>query len=400
MARRRRSGWARAGDAALAVAAALGAVCIVLAIAAVFFDVRIIMFRTGSMSPTIPAGAAAIVHGIPASEVEIGDVITVDRTGELPVTHRVVAIAAVPGDADARLITMRGDANPVDDPYPYQVTRVRQVLFSVPGIAPALASLGNPWVLGSVTIAASTLIVVVFWPRRRREAPPPDPTPDATAAPTEQPRDGSVARQVTGTTLALLLAVAVVVGTPAPARAATTETIIQGSVIRLVSIESAAMQQLTPGGSAVWQVGVSADAESPGTLTVTIAGTAAPQTELRYNVQGCPQQWTSATCAGSQVLVADSPAPTDGAPILLQTMPDDAQLWLRVEVSLPTDADPAASPLQLTVRVTGVGDDVSAGTGGGGLAATGGAAGWTLAAVAVVVSAIGAGMLLRTRRPT
>lgn len=398
MARRRRSGWVRAGDAALAVAAALGAVCIVLAIAAVFFDVRIIMFRTGSMSPTIPAGAAALVHGIPAADVEVGDVITVERTGELPVTHRVVGIAAVPGDEAARLITMRGDANPVDDPYPYQVTHVRKVLFSVPGIAPALASLGSPWVLGSVTIAASALIVVVFWPRRRRE-PPPDREPDATP-PAEQPREGSVARQATGTTLALLLAVAVVAGTPAPARAATTETVIQGSVIRLVSIESEAMQQLTPGGSAVWQVGVSADADSPGTLTITLAGTAAPDTELRYTVQGCPQQWTGATCAGSHVLVADSPAPTDGAPILLQTMPDDAQLWLRIEVSLPTDADPAASPLQLTVRVTGVGDDVSAGTGGGGLAATGGAAGWTLVAVAVVVSAIGAGMLLRTRRPT
>ena len=80
------------------------------------------------------------------------------------------------------------------------------------------------------------------------------------------------------------------------------------------------MQELTPGGSAVWQVGVSADAESPGTLTVTIAGTAAPDTELRYQVQGCPQRWTSDTCPGSQVLVPDSPAPTDGVALLLRTM--------------------------------------------------------------------------------
>ena len=147
-------------------------------------------------------------------------------------------------------------------------------------------------------------------------------------------------------------------------------------------------------------MGVSADAESPGTLTVTIAGTGSSDTALRYEVQGCPQRWTSATCAGSEMLVADSPAPTDGVPVLLRTMPDDAQLWLRIAVTLPMDADPVALPLELTVRATGAGDDVSAGTGDDGLAATGGAAGWTLAAVAVVLTAIGAGMLLRTRRRT
>ena len=412
MARRRATGWARAGDAALSVAAVLGAVCIVLAIAAAVFDVRIVMFRTGSMSPTIPAGSAAIVHGVPAADVAIGDVVTVDRPGELPVTHRVVGIARVPGDEDARLITMRGDANPVDDPNPYEVSKVRKVLFAVPGIAPALASLGNPWVLGTLTVAASTLIVVVFWPRRRDDDPGsgegPGPEPGAQVEPgadaatgtsPPEPHSASVARRVTGTTAALGLALAMTaVGAPVPARAATTETVIQGPVIRLVSIESPAMQELTPGGSAVWQVGVTADADSPGTLTVTLAGTAAPDTELRYQVQGCPQRWTSDTCPGSEVLVPDSPAPTDGAAMLLRTMPDDEQLWLRIEVTLPADADPAASPLRLTVRATGVGDDVSTGNGGGGLAATGGVAGPAMAAVGGVVMAVGIGMLVRSRR--
>ena len=53
--------WERLGDAGLAVAAVLGAVCIVLAVAAAVFDVRIVMFRTGSMSPTF---SRVIAHGV------------------------------------------------------------------------------------------------------------------------------------------------------------------------------------------------------------------------------------------------------------------------------------------------------------------------------------------------
>lgn len=391
MARRQRSAWARAGDAALAVAAVLGAVCIVLAIAAAVFDVRIVLFRTGSMSPTIPAGSAAVVHRIPADEVRVGDVVMVDRPGQLPVTHRVVAVDPAPGTVAARLLTMRGDANTVNDPAPYEVTHVRRVVLSAPGVAPALSSLGSPWVLGSVTIAATVLIVAVFWPRR----PP--------ARPADEPPPGSRrARRAAGTAVAIAVVAGVtLLSPPAPAQANSAETVIQGSVIRLVSIDEPAMEQLVPGGGAVWQVGVMADAESPGTLTVSLSGTAAGETALRYRVLGCPQRWSGDECAasGSTELIGDSPVPTDGEPVPLQTMPDDRELWLRVEVRLPADADAVVPPVLLTVRATGVGDDVTTGAGGA-LAATGGTVRWVPAAMATVVIAIGAGLLLRARRRT
>ena len=60
---------------------------------------------------------------------------------------------------------MRGDANAGDDPYPYPVQTVRVVLFSVPGIATVIVAMGNPYVLGGLTIAATTLVVWAFWPR-------------------------------------------------------------------------------------------------------------------------------------------------------------------------------------------------------------------------------------------
>ncbi|MEU4015204.1 signal peptidase I [Microbacterium sp. NPDC028030] len=153
------------GDILLWLAAIAGAVCILLVVLAFTAQVTLIMFRTGSMAPTIPAGAVAVVQRVPASEIEVGDVVTVDRDGELPVTHRVTTIA--PGAAaDERIITMRGDANAADDPFPYPVTSVRTVLFAVPGIALIVAGMGNPVVLGSLTVAATTLVVWAFWPRR------------------------------------------------------------------------------------------------------------------------------------------------------------------------------------------------------------------------------------------
>lgn len=152
------------GDVLLWIAAAGGVICIVLVVLALTAQITLIMFRTGSMTPTIPAGSVAVVQRIPASAIEIGDVVTVDRPGELPVTHRVTSIE--PGaDEGERVITMRGDANTSADPFPYTVTSVRIVLFSVPGIALLVAGMGNPLVLGGLTVAATALVVWAFWPR-------------------------------------------------------------------------------------------------------------------------------------------------------------------------------------------------------------------------------------------
>lgn len=163
---RRRPGRVIA-DALLWIAAVGGAICIVLVVLALTVQITLIMFRTGSMSPTIPAGSVAVVQRVPAADIAIGDVVTVDRVDELPITHRVTSVE--PGaTADERIITMRGDANAEDDPFPYAVTSVRIVLFSIPGIATLIVGMGNPYVLGGLTVAATTLVVWAFWPRAER----------------------------------------------------------------------------------------------------------------------------------------------------------------------------------------------------------------------------------------
>src|SRR5690606_12300222 len=106
----------------------------------------------------------ALVREVPASAIAVGDVVTVERPGALPITHRVTSVT--PAAGDARTITMRGDANSVDDPAPYTVTTVRSVLWAAPGLARLVVAFSNPMVLGGVTLSASALVTWAFWPRQ------------------------------------------------------------------------------------------------------------------------------------------------------------------------------------------------------------------------------------------
>ena len=146
------------------VLAAGGVVWVVLVILAVSMNISLIMFKTGSMSPEIPAGSVAVVKEISADEIRVGDVITVDRDeGQLPVTHRVLEVYPQrPGEA---LVQMQGDANPNPDPGLYRVGNVRKVLFSVPELAKVIVWFGNPWILGGITLLASLAVLWVFWPK-------------------------------------------------------------------------------------------------------------------------------------------------------------------------------------------------------------------------------------------
>lgn len=166
--------WSRIGDWVLNILAAAGVLCIILVIAAFIGNYSLIMFKTGSMTPTIPQGSLALVKEIPASEIRVGDVVTVERPGELPVTHRVIEY--YPQTGGEALIAMQGDANPNPDGGMYRVTEVRKVIGHVPGLARGVVWLSNPFVLGGITLSAALLVLWAFWPRepkstRRKDDP-------------------------------------------------------------------------------------------------------------------------------------------------------------------------------------------------------------------------------------
>ncbi|MBD8505713.1 signal peptidase I [Hoyosella sp. G463] len=165
----RRSIPARIGhlvrESLLNLLAVSGLVCIVLVIIAVVFNISLIMFKTGSMNPTIPQGSLAVVREVPATSVEVGDIVTVDRgRGRLPVTHRVIGME--PGPDGTTHLTMQGDANPQPDPAIYRVSTVREMVTSFPGLAHVVVRLSDPRVMGLITILAALLVGWAFWPLR------------------------------------------------------------------------------------------------------------------------------------------------------------------------------------------------------------------------------------------
>src|SRR5690606_10838715 len=168
--RPRRRLLSRVGSLLLTLLSALGLVCIALVVLGLVMNVSLVMFSTGSMAPTIPAGSVALVREVPASEIEVGDVVTVDRDGRLPVTHRVTEILAV--DGSSVTFTMQGDANEQEDAEPYTAERVRLVLGSVPGVARAVASLQSRVVLGLLTLGVAPLGTGACGPRAAAEGGP------------------------------------------------------------------------------------------------------------------------------------------------------------------------------------------------------------------------------------
>lgn len=156
----------------LTLAALFGTVCLVMVVLVATLDLGVIVFRTGSMSPTIPTGAAALVRSVPADQVEVGDVVTAPSPlgGDLPVTHRVIATETL-DDGTTRL-RMRGDANDAEDPFPYDVTEVRRVIASAPGVGFTLVRLGDPRAMAGVTVGIAALVGWALWPRGRHEPRP------------------------------------------------------------------------------------------------------------------------------------------------------------------------------------------------------------------------------------
>ncbi len=155
------------GETLLTIAAVFGVLCVGLAIAAYVFGVSIVLFKTGSMSPDMPAGSMALVKKVPASELRLGDVVTVERPGQMPITHRVIDIMPAPELGDAgREIAMQGDANPAPDPLPYRVTEVKRVFFVNETLGKAVVVASNPWFLGGVSVIAGVLVMWAMWPRQ------------------------------------------------------------------------------------------------------------------------------------------------------------------------------------------------------------------------------------------
>jgi signal peptidase len=319
----------------------LGVVSLVAALVAHIWGFSIILFSTGSMTPTIPAGSAALVRLVPASELKVGEITTVERPGQLPITHRITSVAPLDGSASARVITMRGDANATDDPEPYVVTDARMVVASVPGVAQFFAGLRDPRLMGLLTVLAGLLVTWAFWPRQARKA-------------------------------SVVAAAAVVAGSPllgaTEAQAVETERQIEGNhlVLTVVS-DDEAMSTMAPGEPVLWQVGVNTRGTEEGAVHVGLGlgDGSVDANALKVDVLACTERWQDETCPGTaEAWVVDTgldqafvPA-THGDTREFGTTAAGDPVWVQVRATL--DRDDADVKASLKLAAWGGGEVVSA----------------------------------------
>lgn len=346
--------------ALLNLAALGGLICLVLVVLAFVFNATLIMFKTGSMGPTIPAGSLALVREIPAHEIRVGDVVTVDRPAALPITHRVTSVTGGRSGSE-QVITMKGDANEAEDPAPYTVSTVRVVLASAPGLAYGVVWLSNPWVLAVLALGASALVTWAFWPRE-----PPDRHGDGNGreVPLRLPEGSGRGRHAA---LALMIApVALALGGPVPSHTAASEQVTTGGPLTLTFIgDPQAMAHLTPGEPVQWQIGVTAAPAGPGQVRIGLIGSGSTGLGLHATIRSCNRRWAEGSCpGGAHMIRAQGPVDVDGTERPLAIMPAAEERWLLFDLWLEARAAPAArESVQLQVHASGSGDDATSSSG-------------------------------------
>jgi signal peptidase I len=100
---------------------------------------------SGSMRPTFAPGSVIVTRALPVSQVRAGDIIMFTPPGwNASVAHRVVAVS---GPADHPVVSTKGDANPVKDPWHARLngTTVPEVVASVPWLGWAMTDVAHHW---------------------------------------------------------------------------------------------------------------------------------------------------------------------------------------------------------------------------------------------------------------
>lgn len=162
--------------------------------------------------------------------------------------------------------------------------------------------------------------------------------------------------------LAAVLLAVLAVAMPAAAWAVPTTQVIQGSVLRLVSVADwEAAGRLLPGQPVEWDITVSADAPDPGVVRIGISATG--DAPLLLDISMCPLAWTDAGCpAGATELRTDWSIPRDGGEVPLAEIADTETAHLRLAIFL----DPAGGTgsTDVRVRAQGAGETVVVGSDG------------------------------------
>ncbi len=153
----------------LTFGAIAGVVCMLLAVASFTFDLRPVIFRSGSMSPAIDTGALAISHTVKAQDLAVGDIVTVKTSTGVRVTHRIQSVTFAKGHAS---LILKGDANKVVDDHAYRVKSADRVLFDIPKAGYVVNWLSGPVGIFAGGLLAGLLVLTAFGPGTRNQSKP------------------------------------------------------------------------------------------------------------------------------------------------------------------------------------------------------------------------------------
>ena len=184
----------------LTLGAVLGAVCLLVALAAVLTGAKPLLFRSGSMAPAIPTGALGISVPIDASSIRIGDVISVENATGVRITHRVVSAEISGGPAT---VSLKGDANSIPDAAPYVLREADRVVAHAPLLGYAVAWLSSSAAVFAGGLFSAYLLYLAFGAPARR-SPQPEPSQDEDRPPRGDPaeRHGRHATRLTAMSVA------------------------------------------------------------------------------------------------------------------------------------------------------------------------------------------------------
>ncbi|MGA8850178.1 MAG: signal peptidase I [Aeromicrobium sp.] len=139
------------------IGAVLGAASAVLAVLAASGHLRPLVFTSGSMEPTIPTGALAFSRPVAATDIVVGDVVSVTRGDGARVTHRVVSTTM---RSDGVVMTLQGDANPSPDVESYRADAAYRVVFGVPWIGHIVTAIAVPWIRALLVMMVAGTIMM------------------------------------------------------------------------------------------------------------------------------------------------------------------------------------------------------------------------------------------------
>lgn len=159
-ARRTMRRWgARVADVLLWLGALLGLAGLLTAAAVALFGFVPLVFTSGSMSPEIPAGSLGLARTTSATDLQVGDVVSVIAADGNRITHRIVAIG--PADEGVSL-TLRGDANATPDLEQYDVASVDRLAFSIPHAGRVVAAVATPYGMFAGGLMVAGLLAWAF----------------------------------------------------------------------------------------------------------------------------------------------------------------------------------------------------------------------------------------------